>query len=508
MTKIIILLFLISLSLNIDFPDLNIDFKIDPLINNLKTKIPDYIEDIREKFENFKEISYEAQNELLKSLNNTIRGVIENIKDGKDNLEENIKEFIEKGTEIVELLAGRDCGVLDYIPFLECKDVSKYILSHIFGAIKEEFKCSKIIDLITTDLISKDIVNNIKSVLLFTISLSSNPEIAIEGTAQILYDITNCFEEKFSSYWTKIEEFLKINDYSTEVKKDILYMLMYSLSNLIEVVRNEEKDGFLTKLNGLINSDIAKKLQKTILSFSKKFIEFGTGFYNISSSIAFNVTVNPGGLGLSTDGDIIFSDIDNKGIKLILHSNYLLRLKGANAINIIIFESPLVSLRAKKETENGVSNVFVGITLYDKDGKEIFVNDINLEDFKPQILFKKNLYKAMTTCLFYDEENNKLDNDGIKTDNNYILNGISYIKCIPNHLTVFTVGKDEVKFINLKKIIIYSTVIIALILKLLIAYICMRKNCCKKENNFEIEKITTNKKNYMELDEEEKNKKF
>ena len=505
MIKSLFLLLLISLSFTIDFPDIYIHSKIGSLINTLKTKVPDFIEDIREEIDNFKEMSYEAQDKLLKGLNNTIKGVIESIKEGKDNLNQHIKEFIEKGTKIAGLLTGRDCGALDYIPFVECTDISKYILSHIFGTIKEEFKCSKIINLITTNLISKDLVYNLKSMLFFVISLSSNPEIAFEGTAQILYDITNCFGEKFNSYWPKIEEFLKIDKLSTEVKKDILYMMMYSLSNLIEVVRSEEKDGFLTKLNGLINNDLAKKLQKNIFNFSKKFLEFGTGFYNISSSLAFNMTINPGGLGLTTDGEILFSNINNKGIKLILHSNYLFRIKGAYAIHTIIFESPLVSLRGKKEIENGVSNVFVGITLYDREGNEIFVKDINLEDFKPQILFDKKIYNPMTTCLFYDEENNKLDDDGIKTDNNYILDGQSYIRCIPSHLTVFTIGTSEVSLIDKRKIIIYTT-IIAIILKLIIAYICIRKNCCKKISNYGIEKISTNKKNYIELDEEDKNK--
>ena len=64
---------------------------------------------------------------------------------------------------------------------------------------------------------------------------------------------------------------------------------------------------------------------------------FGTSFYNISSSLSLNVTINPGSLGLSTDSKLFISNNNDKGIKIILHSNYLLRMKGAYSIQTICF---------------------------------------------------------------------------------------------------------------------------------------------------------------------------
>ena len=357
--------------------------------------------------------------------------------------------------------------------------------------------------MITTNLIDNDLEFNIKSLLIFIIEISSDPESIIEGSAQIFYDVINCLEEKFDFYWTKIEEYLNV-EIIPDVKKDILFLLLHSISNAIDVFREEEKDkGFLSKLNGYINKDMAQKLQKNIFSVSKRFNEFGTNYYKISGSIELNVTINPGGLGLSTDSEVSISNINNKGIKLILHSNYLLRIKGAYAMQTIIFESPLISIRTKKEYEDGVSNTFVGITLYDKNGNEIKVDDFNIEDFRPQILFEKKLYNTMKTCLLYNEEKETLETTGIDTYQNFILHGKAYIKCIANKLNIFTVGTSEVKFYSTKKILKIIIICLIILFGLIVLYMCFAKKK-NKISSLDIEKIPTNKKNYIGLNEEEK----
>ncbi len=45
----------------------------------------------------------------------------------------------------------------------------------------------------------------------------------------------------------------------------------------------------------------------------------------------------------------------------------------------------------------------------------------------------------MKTCLYYNEEKNEMDNNGI--DTKYVeFDGEEYIKCIPQHLSSFTVS--------------------------------------------------------------------
>ena len=108
-----------------------------------------------------------------------------------------------------------------------------------------------------------------------------------------------------------------------------------------------------------------------------------------------------------------------------------------HSVQAVIFESPLISFRTEIKSKGGIANTFVGITLYDKEGNEIYIRNLKLD--KIEILFKKKLFKAMKTCLYYNEEKNKMDNDGIYTEFDEF-DGEEYIKCIPMHLSSFTIG--------------------------------------------------------------------
>ena len=203
-----------------------------------------------------------------------------------------------------------------------------------------------------------------------------------------------------------------------------------------------------------------------------------------------NVTVNPGQLDASSDAKLFVSDLKDKGIKILLHSNYMLRDKGAYAMQTVVFDSPLVSVNAKNEVEDGTINTFVGITLYDKDGKEIAVSNMKLEDFRPQILYNKKLYSAMKTCFFYNENDEKLDDDGVETDDNYVLDGESYIRCIPKHLTSFTIGSGEGSSSNVGTIILIVVLCLLVIVALVVAFIILRKKFSNKVTNSDIESQT------------------
>ena len=119
-----------------------------------------------------------------------------------------------------------------------------------------------------------------------------------------------------------------------------------------------------------------------------------------------------------------------------------------HSVQAIVFESPLVSFKAEKKSKGGIANTFVGIILYDKEGNEINIPDLKLD--KIEILFKKKLFKAMKTCLYYNEEKNKMDNDGIDTQTEEF-DGEEYIKCIPQHLSSFTIGNLDEEIIQEKK---------------------------------------------------------
>jgi hypothetical protein len=233
--------------------------------------------------------------------------------------------------------------------------------------------------------------------------------------------------------------------------------------------------------NEIFVKDINIDIFKPIIYF-KKLNEFGNKFYNFGPKIAINVTINPGNLEAKLDGEIAILDLDDRGIKVHLHSNFMLRSTGAYSLQTVVFDSPLVSIRGKRIKERGTSNTFIGITLYDKNGNEIFVKDISIDIFKPIIYFKKKLFESMSTCLYYNKKSKSMEDTGIRNEIQN-LDGEEYIKCIPNHLSIFTIGSyEKAKIIDSSQNIfdkilkIFKIVIICIIVFLLI--ICCCCICC------------------------------
>ena len=323
-------------------------------------------------------------------------------------------------------------------------------------------------------------------------SITSNPDSLSKGKSILIYDTMDCLQEKFDKLLSIVLKKLKnISDtYIFSFKLDVLKLLIESTSNLVNVIHFEELEGFIKKASKktyLISSENAIKIQEYLFKFFKKLNDFGNRFYNFGPKIALNVTINPGNLEVNLDGEIAILDLDDRGIKVHLHSNFLFRTTGAYSLQTVVFDSPLVSIRGKRIKERGTSNTFIGITLYDKNGNEIFVKDINIDIFKPIIYFKKKLFKSMTTCLHYNDKSKSMEDTGIRSEIQN-LDGEEYIKCIPHHLNIFTIGsyeKAEIidssqnifdKIINLSKIVIICIIFFLLI-------ICCCCICCSSKKS-------------------------
>ena len=398
--------------------DFNFDWDFDKFLEIFKSAIPQFIKDMQDKIKNFMNEAEEQKNAILQSLENTIlelqQQIKEEIKEQQENAEKHIKELIEKGTEIAKYLSYKVCDIAD-MDYEECRNDKKKLLSNLLGAVKDNFgECSVIIGQISK--LTEDASLNLKYILFLIDAITENPDAIEKGKSQIVYDILNCLEDKLEEYWPAISAKIGNQEISVNTKLDITNLLLKSYSNLVNVIHFEEIDGYIKKANeatGLIPDSQAKKIHQGIFSILKKLNEFGEGVYNISANLALNVIVNPGNLDVKGDAEVKWIYDENKGIGIKLHSNYMLREKGAKSLQAVIFDSPFVSLRASNEKEGGTSNTFVGITLYDADGNEIIVKDFNIEDLRPEIFFKKTLYNAMTTCLYYNEEEDTIENKGI-----------------------------------------------------------------------------------------------
>ena len=430
--------------------DFNFDWDFDKLLEIFKSDIPAFIENMKTKIEDFMRQGEEKKTEILNGLESTILDLQQKIKDEiaeqTEKAEEHIKQLIEQGTEMAKYLSYKVCDAAD-MDYEECRNDKKKLLTNLLGAVKDNFgECSVIIGQISK--LTEDAQPNLKYILFLIDAITENPDAIEKGKSQIIYDILNCLEDQLEEYWPAISAKIGDQEVSFNTKFDVTNLLLKTYSNLVNVIHFEEIDGYIKKANeatGLIPDSQAKKIHQGIFKVLKKLNEFGEGVYNISANLALNVIVNPGNLDVKGDADVKWIYDENKGIGIKLRSNYMLRELGAKSLQAVIFDSPFVSLRASREKEGGTSNTFVGITLYDEEGNEIIVKDFNIEDLRPEIFFKKTLYNAMTTCLYYNEDEDTIENTGIISTIEKLsqFNGEEYIKCIPKHLSSFTIGSYE-----------------------------------------------------------------
>ena len=82
----------------------------------------------------------------------------------------------------------------------------------------------------------------------------------------------------------------------------------------------------------------------------------------------------------------------------------------------------------------------------------------------------------MKTCLFYNEEKDEMDDEGITTTYEF-LDGEEYIKCIPAHLSSFAIGSNgtEIILMTMRKLILLLILILIHILVILILLNLLKK---------------------------------
>ena len=497
MKKLFALLILFSIYSTIKIPfidrDIEWGFDFNGIIAKLKSTVPQYIQKIQQELENFKGYANEKKDEIIKKVTEEAKAEFEKI---KEDPVEYFKPIAEKATEAANYLQQKVCDALNTDEYNECRNSKRAMFTQIYGYVKDNFQCSKIVNIIT-NVDKENIEQNLKYVLFLISAMTGNPDSVARTEAQVMYDAVNCLEEKFNEYWPKVQAQLSDETKRIELKQDITNLMVQSYSNLINMIHFEEIDGYIQKANdktGLISDENAKKIHQGLFKVLSKLSEFGNNFYNYTANLALEVFVNPGNLEVGGDADIVIKDLKEKGIKIALHANYLLRQFEASSLQYVVFDSPLVTVRGSRETEGGTANTFVGITLYNKNGEEILVKDINTKDFKPIIYYKKKLYNAMKTCLFYNEKDDKLENTGVETETE-TFDGEEFIKCIPEHLTSFTVGSYEKANVSPSNTgtIVLVIVLILIALGLLVGgYIFYRKRMNKVDNS-QLEQAFVNK---------------
>jgi hypothetical protein len=326
-----------------------------------------------------------------------------------------------------------------------------------------------------------------------------------------------CIQENFEDYWKQLKEYLDERGVSnitiSEVKHDISNILINSMGNLIKVLHFDEIDNYMSENeknitnNGLMASKTGKQIYKTMKQFMKNFNEFEDGLYNLSDSLIINVTINNDYKEKSLPEDKELDEkaikYEDKGIILLLHPQSMMKQFNAYAMQIINYDSPLISIKTDANTNNNIVNAFISITLYDKKGNEIKVDKIS-DDIRPKILYDKEYHKYMNSCFFYNEKIEDLSVKGVSMNENYSYDGKEYLECTAEHLTCFTAGQYFVKYSStstseeseqekgIMALIILGSIFAVIFIMVIIIIIVKRK---KRKNN--IQDDSENLKNNM-----------
>ena len=430
------------------------------IFQQIRTQVPQRIREIELEIEQFVSAAKSYKMNFLKKLQSDFQNCI---KDKKKK----IKDIIEKAIELLKYSTSTDCSInssssvdegaepIQQEQYSECRHNKQLFIGQLLELIKDKLECPSLYTLITSveDSISDDLEENIKYILFLLHELSNNPESFTQETSKIVLDLVQCIQYQFDKYWPIIEEHLKtkkkyIAATIMAVKKDIEILILQTLQNLGKVINFGQLDGYIAaKKNeitktGLIICDKAREIQANITLFAKKLIHFGTANYTFSGSMFANIEAKEG-INAGAETDTKISLVNDKDIVILTNSNFLLNKERAYALQTLVFESPLVSVKAAAEGEvtSDTVNTFISITLYDKDGNEISIKDIK-EAFRPQILYLKEKYSHLKYCYYYDEFKNELVTNGL-TAETVTYNGKVYFKCSTSHLTSFTAGTVE-----------------------------------------------------------------
>ena len=411
---------------------------------DMKSGVPDFINNMMNQSNSFSELNSEQQMDLLNKEKNTFGSMTENFKNNQN--QENRKQVMEKATEIAEYLTKKDCSnssnitsseIYEDSKFKECREEKKEIMTDIISLVKDYVKCENIDNLISSG-VSTDKQENFKYILFLIYEVSSNPDSLKEGESEILYNVTLCLQENFDTYWTSVETDITSDSDKVDLKQDISLILIKTLSNLVNIQRYDEMDGFIeTNIaeSGIMQNEQAKKIHRGMLEFAQQFNDFGNASYSISSSM--NISV------------LKFDDLDNnellnteqvynlsdQGIIIKFKPRKMMSDNDGNTMQFISYDSPLVSTNNTNE-DNNIVRDFVSLAIFDDEGKQIDITDLS-EDAKPEIYYSQNQNRSMKMCFFYNETNGDLDTNGM-TGEEVTIDGENYLKCSSEHLTSFT----------------------------------------------------------------------
>ena len=502
---------------------------IIPMTELFKTQIPEFVKEIDIKLHQFSKLSEDVKKYYMVNLLTNLKYELDN--KSKDNH----KYYYQKSIECLKYLTYIDCSkyssgetndedkTIKNKKYIECRNKKKESIQIIFNLTDY-----------TSDSAYNDILNklgnnleeNLKYVLIFINELSKNPESYEKDNSNIIIDNSIMLQKKFTEYWVKIEDYLKNKKKSSKsyvriLKKEVIFSILEILISVSKIIHFNEIDGYIDKehnsitKSGLILYDKAVDIHNGILNISPFLNEFNQNIYQFSG-ISFSIVemMKDNNTDLYTKKKTIKI---NEDIKIEININYLLGNYQAKTLQILVFDSPLISVIPCKDSNqySNTVNHFISIRLFKDDGEIIPIKNID-KNYRTNILYNQKRFKTLKGCYYFNETLELLAYDGL-IDDSYTPNFLDkYFKCTASHLALFTVGTNKIEdgFIignnkNKKEIqnileipswkIVLVLLAIVFVLTFLI-YFLMKCNKKKENTNKNINENSNNPEDILKLD--------
>ena len=173
-------------------------------------------------------------------------------------------------------------------------------------------------------------------------------------------------------------------------------------------------------------------------------MEYGEGNYTFNGDMTVVIEALKK-VSVDAGAELKAKFVNGKDIVILTNTSLLLNDQGGNFLQTLVFESPLVSVKANAGV-SGTSetvNTFVNIDVYLDEKTKKKVENLK-EEIRPRILYLKEKYNDLKACYYYDQEKQKLSIQGV-TPETIIYAGKEYFSCVASHLTPFTAGTEEIK---------------------------------------------------------------
>ena len=393
--------------------------KVKKAIDEFESDIPSFVDDVLDDISNFAHLHIPEQKEILK----------DELKKLKQT-QKLSKEKLQQAYKILKQMVKKECTNSEN--YEECRKDKKTIFEDLFKEIKDYFSCNNILDNIKNFDDSSSFTENVKSILALISSTTDNSDSLNKDNSQFLYNLSYCVLDKFDEIWDYTNKEIKdlTPEESLNVKKDIIQLMVKSISNLVEIIKYDEADGFLEDQMKVLStkiliSETAKKLRKKIHHAAKLLWKLGNGNYVLD-----NLVINITKLDENEKDEKQEFNFTEYGIQLRIKKKKLLKKFKADLMQIIIYRKyPQISIN---NTES--ENKFISIKFF-KDNNEVEVDDID-DDDRPEIVFEKTKFKK---CVYYNENDEDLKKDGLEN-----LSDDKYTTCKVKHFTDFSISNLDV----------------------------------------------------------------